>query len=193
MCFERSYTRRTEAPAKVEVPVKTEVPVKAEVPVKTGFKTEFKVGDRVKVTKSRGGSYRDIPATITNKDTEGFTIKTDSGTTGWFIAASLELIPATPPVPVHPFKVRTGSDTATSVGPYQLALRAALAIATTKGFVTADEIQAELAKHGYKSTDLGNAAGSVFRSSRFRKIGETRSTRPSNHGRKIARWALATV
>ena len=53
--------------------------------------------------------------------------------------------------------------------------------------VTADVVQAELGKLGFKSTELGNAAGTIFKGP-FRAVGTTKSTREGNNRRKITVW-----
>jgi hypothetical protein len=61
-----------------------------------------------------------------------------------------------------------------------------LAIANSIKRVTADQVQAELAKYGYS---IGNAAGQIFKGSKWRNTGITvRSNRESNRSRKISVW-----
>jgi hypothetical protein len=252
MCFhELSYKQTTKAEAGQPKTVKISRP------------NGFLVGDRVQVTNERGGSLRQLPATITKVDSDGYSIKTDSGVGGWFRGHNLELIAPTPvetPTPVatptYQFKVgdrvhvkydtkgpywdgpgtvtdirvsgspvyfivktdsgkvggfyaqnltpitftvtqsSVGAKTAIDIivsGPYQLALHTAVTLASTNGSVTVDQVQDELSKHGYTSADLGNAAGAIFRTSKFRKVGQVRSTRKSNRGRMISQWELVTA
>lgn len=55
--------------------------------------------------------------------------------------------------------------------------------------VTIDNIQHELEKRGFKSTDLGNSAGVVFKGGQFRDTGLTvKSNRPGNRGRRVIIW-----
>ncbi len=54
--------------------------------------------------------------------------------------------------------------------------------------VNADQVQQKLAEAGYKSTDLGNAAGSLFRGKAWQKAGTTKSARFGNHAREITNW-----
>ena len=56
--------------------------------------------------------------------------------------------------------------------------------------VTSDDVAAEMMAVGLRYEDLGNAAGSVFRSD-FAWTGRvTSSIRPSTHGRMIKVWRL---
>jgi hypothetical protein len=55
--------------------------------------------------------------------------------------------------------------------------------------VTADWVQDELTKLGFTSTDLGNAAGVIFKGGQLRNTGATaKSARPGNNHRRIAVW-----
>lgn len=57
--------------------------------------------------------------------------------------------------------------------------------------VDADQVQARLARFGFTSADLGNAAGSIFTRDKFVNTGHTvKSTRQGNRGRRIAIWQL---
>ncbi len=68
----------------------------------------------------------------------------------------------------------------------------ALRIAATRGEVTADDVQYELAKEGVSVKALGNAAGAIFRDRRFRFTGRmAKSTRIHAHGNLLRVWELA--
>lgn len=71
-----------------------------------------------------------------------------------------------------------------------LAKRKAIELGKRQGFVTADDVQRALVDAGLTESDLGNAAGSVFRN---RKLwvytGRTvQSKRVSRHGALIRVW-----
>jgi hypothetical protein len=151
---------------------------------------EIKVGDRVKVTYSK---YWDGNGTVVAIEKSSYSsqdiysVRYDSGRRGGFYKSHVELIKA----PVTGTRSSVGVKDILTGYAYKTALTAAINIARDKGVVTADDVQAAISTHGYTAKQLGNAAGAIFRSSKFRKIGETRSTRPSNRGRKIAQWSLA--
>ena len=72
-------------------------------------------------------------------------------------------------------------------------LEFAKGIARTLGmkrpFVTADDVQRELAEtHKISDRALGNAAGSLFKGDDWECIGTTTSQRVSAHGRLIRKW-----
>jgi hypothetical protein len=56
--------------------------------------------------------------------------------------------------------------------------------------VCADDAQAWLVENGYKSTDLGNAAGSLFTGGRWEFVRYVHSTRVIGHGNLIREWRL---
>lgn len=152
-------------------------------------RVEFKIGDRVQVRESRGGPFKLIPATVVSDAHEifgdyGHDIKLDTGKTVYFHVKNLEFLP------VAATLTRTPSKASTLGSAYVAGTEAARRLAKQNGRVTADEVQAELAKIGYTSRDLGNAAGAIFRSGSFRKVGQVNSTRKGNRGRKIAQWEL---
>ena len=150
----------------------------------------FKIGDRVRVKVSRRSIYTLLPATVVGEAREvgdeiGHNIKIDNDRTViYFFDKNLEYLP----VPAA-----TSVTTKTLGSAYIAGANAAHRLAKQNGTVTADQVQAELALMGYTSRDLGNAAGSIFRSSKFRRVGEVNSTRPGNRGRKIAQWELVSA
>lgn len=56
--------------------------------------------------------------------------------------------------------------------------------------VTADDAQAWLVEHGYDSAALGNAAGSLFKSSAWKLVGYRMSDRISRHRNRVGVWQL---
>jgi len=69
----------------------------------------------------------------------------------------------------------------------RLARQEALRRATRE--VTIDSVMYLLIQRGYESEDLGNAAGSVFKTSEWEFTGRwVKSTRTSNHSRSIRVW-----
>jgi hypothetical protein len=56
--------------------------------------------------------------------------------------------------------------------------------------VTADEVQRMLVYGGYKPSDLGNAAGSIFKDGDWLPVGHFCSLRVSNHAREMKAWKL---
>ena len=64
----------------------------------------------------------------------------------------------------------------------------AVQLAKQNPFVTSDDVQAELVKLGYKSTDLGNAAGTLFKGDQWTVVGTQASKRPEARGRTIKQW-----
>ena len=83
-------------------------------------------------------------------------------------------------------------DQAADARPTLLADAQAIAkrVASRWEFVTSDDVAAEMMAAGLRYEDLGNAAGSVFRSD-FAWTGKvTSSIRPSTHGRMIKVWRL---
>lgn len=162
--------------------------------ISTPVKTGFKIGDRVRVKVSRRSIYSLIPATVVGESREvygqtGHVIKIDnSGNVIYFFDKNLEYLPVRETV-----SAPVAAKTQTIGSAYIAGTNAAHRLAKQNGTVTADQVQAELAKIGYTSRDLGNAAGSIFRASKFRKVGEVNSTRPGNRGRKIAQWGLVSA
>jgi hypothetical protein len=72
---------------------------------------------------------------------------------------------------------------------FTTAVNIALSLGATKRYVNADDVQTELAKHGYTSADLGNAAGAIFRGANWHDTGTTiASQRKGTHRRKITVW-----
>ncbi len=68
----------------------------------------------------------------------------------------------------------------------------ALRIAATRGEVTADDVQYELAKEGVSVKTVGNAAGAIFCDRRFKFTGRmAKSTRIHAHGNLLRVWELA--
>lgn len=58
------------------------------------------------------------------------------------------------------------------------------------GSVTADDVAIELEKRGIDSTELGNAAGALFRGKGWRFLRYIKSVRVSRHANKIGIWTF---
>lgn len=54
----------------------------------------------------------------------------------------------------------------------------------------ADEVAAQLELQGIDSTELGNAAGAIFRGKDWTFVGYKKSVRVSRHANKIGIWAF---
>ena len=74
----------------------------------------------------------------------------------------------------------------------KVARKVARRIATEKGVVTMDDVQAALALMDISDRALGNAAGSVFRGPEWKWTGRRiKSKRPHSHANEIKVWALS--
>ncbi len=134
----------------------------------------FRVGDKVQVKAARNSeTFSLVSAIVTAVEPEYVVVKTITGKTGSFYPSNLEFLPR---------KLMYGASV------YKLAKEKAIGMAKEFGAVTADDVQYVLKLEGYNSTDLGNAAGAIFRSKDFEKTGTVRSTREGNRGRMIATW-----
>lgn len=73
---------------------------------------------------------------------------------------------------------------------FDIAKKIAVDLAKSKPLkiVNADLVQAELLKQGYTSSDLGNAAGALFRGKNWIRYFRTKSNRKGNHKREITNW-----
>lgn len=150
-------------------------------------KEGFSVGDRVQVKASRmSDNFSLEPATVTGFSLDNnnllVQIKTDKGRTGGFYPRNIELLPAAPAVKV----AISGSKVPSTA--FATAQGIAISLAKSNGRVNADEVQDALATKGYSSTDLGNAAGALFRSKNWKKVGAVKSARKGNHARTIQNW-----
>lgn len=63
-------------------------------------------------------------------------------------------------------------------------------LATRNGHTNSDEVSTELELQGIDSTELGNAAGAIFRGPGWRCIGYQKSVRVSRHANRIANWTF---
>lgn len=63
-------------------------------------------------------------------------------------------------------------------------------MAQKQGEVTADDVQRRLILWDYDLSDLGNAAGSIFKGKEWECVGWKKSERVSNHARAIRVWRL---
>ena len=69
------------------------------------------------------------------------------------------------------------------------AKRIVLQLGRQQRYVTSDNVQKELTRLGFKSGDLGNAAGVLFKGGNFVRTSHTvKSQRPAARGRRIAVW-----
>lgn len=66
----------------------------------------------------------------------------------------------------------------------------AFELAEEHGVTHADAVQERLISMGITPDQLGNAAGSVFRGSYWRRVGGRPSSRVSRHANRIGVWAL---
>jgi hypothetical protein len=69
------------------------------------------------------------------------------------------------------------------------ALRA-IALSRDCRTVTADDAQAWLITNGYEPSELGNAAGSIFRGGEWKLVGYRKSARVSRHSNRVGIWQL---
>jgi len=69
-----------------------------------------------------------------------------------------------------------------------VARKLAVQLAKANGTVNADLVQDYLAKLGYASADLGNAAGALFRGKNWKYVRTQKSARKGNHLRDIKVW-----
>ena len=65
----------------------------------------------------------------------------------------------------------------------------AVRLARANGRVTADDVIREMIAQGYAGTELGNAAGGLFKKG-FRQIDVVKCERVASHGRLIRVWVL---
>lgn len=72
----------------------------------------------------------------------------------------------------------------------QAAQEIAVQLAQQHGEVTADDVQAVLIQWGHHPSELGNAAGSIFKGKHWVFVRFCESTRVSNHKRVIRAWRL---
>lgn len=71
----------------------------------------------------------------------------------------------------------------------EIARRLAAELGRRQRFVTADDVQRILIDRGYQESQLGNAAGSVFRGRQWKWHGQTvKSERVASHGRLLRVW-----
>jgi len=158
-------------------------------------KKEIKVGDRVNVSW-RGSSLWEGPATVVRIYGNGdISIRKDGGLIGSFSPEHITLIESAsvPQVPAQEIQAKekgiaraVGKHTAVFIVARKLAVD--LAKKNSNGVVNADQVQDELTKLGYTSSDLGNAAGALFRGKNWIKLAPSKSTRKGNHARDIANW-----
>jgi hypothetical protein len=152
----------------------------------------FAIGDRV--TAPGRGNF-DGKCTVTNIDDDYVHIRNFEGEVGGFYPRNIKLITQSAEQAVKPAEQTAKQLGITSaVSSHSKAFIAArlkaieLAKRNFSSLVNADDVQAEIVKLGYTSADLGNAAGAIFRGSRWQKAGTVKSTRRGNHLREITQW-----
>jgi hypothetical protein len=143
----------------------------------------FVVGQRV---TTRSGNR----ATVTHADETFVYVNQDNGMqTGWY-PRNLTLITPAPAVTTPaPAVTKPVALSRSQVLKAARTLAVKLARQNPAKTVTADWVQEELQELGYKSTDLGNAAGAIFKSNQFKNTGLTaKSVRPGSNQRRITVW-----
>ena len=66
----------------------------------------------------------------------------------------------------------------------------AFRLANLNGQVTADDVRKEYEYRGGNWSDLGNAAGSIFKGKQWQCVGFENSTVTTSHARALRVWAL---
>lgn len=162
--------------------------IPAPKPIPVTKPVALKVGDRVQVTY---GGVWDGPGVITSiygSFYPGGThiVRYDAGYTGGFDKKNLTKIDSraveVAPTPAKLEVVPNPSHV------FVVAYMTAVALAKQNGSVNADQVQEAIAKKGFTSGQLGNAAGALFRSKSWVKTGTIKSTRPGNNSRTISTW-----
>ncbi len=64
-------------------------------------------------------------------------------------------------------------------------------LAAQRGTTNADDVSIALEQEGVDSTELGNAAGAIFRGKEWKFVGFMKSVRTSRHRNQIRIWQLA--
>jgi len=163
--------------------------------------SKFVVGDKVRTHYPDYRSGREgLIATVLPTETSGYVyVRYESGNqvnlypqrlTLVESAASITGTETAKPASVETTKKARGI--AGAVKSHSAVFVQALTIAKELGkqnpTVNADQVQNKLAQLGYSSTDLGNAAGALFRGKSWKKVGTTKSARLGNHAREISNW-----
>lgn len=156
--------------------------------------TKFKRGDKVKVNWNYGSIW-DGTAVVRSVFSNGDVSVTmdNGGYQGAFSPNKLTLIKSSVVVHSAPeiaAKERGISGAAKSHSKvFAIAKNLAVEIARRNaGHVNADLVQKELVGLGFSSTDLGNAAGVLFRGKNWKKVSTVKSNRKGNHLREITNW-----
>lgn len=154
------------------------------------------IGDLVKVTYNSSWDGTGIVKDIKDGGFQGkvysILMQTgkQTGQRGGFYINQVELLPSPTPQALKTSALSPLTDPSRALAIAQ-GIALSIAKADRLGLVNIDQVQEELAKLGIKSTDLGNAAGSVFRKN-FRNAGRTiKSAR--NNGRRVIVWQLNNV
>jgi hypothetical protein len=151
-------------------------------PAQLETKDGFTVGQRVKT------KYGDV-GTVTGFRDRFVDVKVDGSfhSTGWFLTSLIPLSSNPTPTPV----VAPVAGVSRQSQAFGIARAAAVQLAKVnpERRITIDTVQSELEDFGYKSTDLGNSAGVIFKGGLFRDTGVTvKSNRPGNRGRRVIVW-----
>jgi hypothetical protein len=160
-----------------------EPPVQTPAPTNPETKFGFTVGQRVVIA----GHYRGVITGFTDHyvkvHRDGWNIGQDFSQ--WY-PSSVKLEAGSPVAPTAastPAPLPNLREKA-----YDVAKRIAKKLGQEQHRVTADNVQSELARLGYTSVDLGNAAGNLFRGKNWKHSGYVTTARPTGRGRKISVW-----
>lgn len=138
----------------------------------------FAIGDTVRAP-NRGGFDNPCTVVSTKGDFVYITQNANKSCVGGFYPRNLRHISSPDRSTIKPhLKI------------FEIAKNVAVALAkqNPQRIANADLVQKELIRSGYTSTDLGNAAGHIFRSKLWKKVGSTKSARKGNHLREISNW-----
>jgi Holliday junction resolvasome RuvABC DNA-binding subunit len=132
----------------------------------------MKVGNKVKIDWP-GWDKGEI-ISIPSNTSDYYYVKDIDGNIGGFLANRLTVI-------ASPSVART-------------AKRIVIQLGREQRYVTSDHVQKALLVLGYKATDLGNAAGTLFKDGNFVRTNQTvKSNRPSARGRRLPVWEYVGI
>lgn len=176
-------------PGTVETKIETKPIV---LPIKL---SDFKTGDRVEVKHGYGW---DGPGTVVRIGYANVIVQLDNKPKGFHGGFNLHEVTKISSLAIEPgqlekFRQSRAVTTGVHTGQgtkfvFNTAYTAAVKLARANGVTNADEVQASIAQQGITPAQLGNAAGAIFRSKNFQKVGTIKSTRPGNHSRTISTW-----
>ncbi len=149
---------------------------------------KIKLGDTVTVTCPVTPTWNGEGEVVSlGKDSSSVLMKTGAwkGSTGRF--RNFDLRPIVPNVIPAPAPVKSLPSSQALMTAKNIAV--SLAKNSPSNTVNIDQVQNELRKLGYSPSDLGNSAGTIFKSGLFQNTGNTiNSTRPGNRGRRVIVW-----